>query len=103
MQRVYRVSVLDNFLSKISIHILWPKFSTIFDLHISNIQKCSPKHFKFYNQTGMHGPTTLRCFQLLYGLVKLQEQLTDGKNIQKLSETDRENVNQVQEIVSMGN
>ena len=40
MQRVYRINVLDNVLEKISIYILWPRFSHIFDLHLENIKKC---------------------------------------------------------------
>ena len=62
MQRVYRINVLDNVLEKISIYILWPRFSHIFDIHLDNIKKCQPKNFKLYNQSALHGSTTVRCF-----------------------------------------
>jgi hypothetical protein len=49
MQRVYRINVLDNVLEKISIYILWPRFSHVFDMHLENIKNCSPKAYKLYN------------------------------------------------------
>ena len=62
MQRVYRINVLDNVLEKISIYILWPRFSHVFDMHLENIKNCSQKAYKLYNQAGLHGSTTVRCF-----------------------------------------
>lgn len=49
MQKVYRINVLDNVLDKISIYVLWPRFSYIFNMHVDNIKKCEPKIFKLYN------------------------------------------------------
>lgn len=71
MRDVFRINVLDSFLEKISIYILWPRFSQVFNFHLDNIKKCEPKIFKLYNQGGLHGPTTVRCYQLLCGLFKL--------------------------------
>lgn len=49
MQRVYRISVLDSFLEKLSIYVLWPRFIHIFDMHLHNIQRCEVKNFRLYN------------------------------------------------------
>ena len=75
MQRVYKIGVLDSTFEKIGMYVLWPRFSYIFDMHISNIRRCDPKNFKVNNQVGVHGATTLRCLQLLIGLYKLQEEM----------------------------
>lgn len=71
MQRVYRISVLDSFLEKLSIYVLWPRFIHIFDMHLHNIQKCEVKNFRLYNQSGLHVQTTVRCFQFLSGLLRI--------------------------------
>lgn len=49
MQRVFRLNVMDSFLEKLSIFVLWPRLSQIFDLHLDNISKCEPKIYKLYN------------------------------------------------------
>ena len=76
MQRIYKINVLDGMLEKIAIYILWPRFSHIFDIHLSNIRKCEPRTFKLYNQGSLHGATTFRCYQFLSGLYRLQDQIS---------------------------
>lgn len=73
MQRVYRMNILDSFLHKISIYVLWPRFSQVFDMHLENIQRCEVRNFRVNNQLGLHVLTTVRCYQFLIGLLKLQE------------------------------
>jgi len=73
MQRVYRMTILDSFLHKLSIYVLWPRFSHIFDLHLDNIQMCEVRNYKLNNHAGLHIMTTVRCYQFLIGLLKLQE------------------------------
>ena len=58
----FRLGVLDSMLDKISIYILYPRFSQIFNMHLDNIKKCEPKLYKLYNQGSLHGPTTVRCY-----------------------------------------
>lgn len=74
----FRLGVLDSVLDKISIYILYPRFSKIFNLHLENIKRCEPKIYKLYNQGSLHGPTTVRCYQFLSGLYRLQELISLG-------------------------
>mmetsp|Transcript_16950 Transcript_16950/g.26098 ORF Transcript_16950/g.26098 Transcript_16950/m.26098 type:complete len:101 (+) Transcript_16950:1482-1784(+) len=73
MQQVYRIGVFDTVLEKVSIYVLWPRFSQIFDMHLNNIKRCDPTVFKLYNQPNLHSASTVRCFMFLSGLFRLQE------------------------------
>lgn len=84
MQQVYRMNILDGFLHKISIYVLWPRFSQVFDMHLENIQRCEVKNFRLNGQLGLHILTTVRCYQFLIGLLRLQEIMNINEQNQML-------------------
>lgn len=84
LQRVYNLNVLDSLLEKLSIFVLWPRFAKIFDIHLVNIKSCDVRSFPLNQRTGLNIETTVRCYQFLSGLLRLQEhcgQLQDQNNM----------------------
>lgn len=83
MQRVYRLNALDDIISKLSIFVLWPRFSQIFDMHLNNLKTCDVGSFQVNGQIGLSMETTVRAYQFLAGLFRLQDvcQISDQNNM----------------------
>ena len=73
MTEFYRLRVLIGFLEKLLIFCLWPRFSQVFDIHLTQITNCDAKVFRLNQQSSLHVETTVRMYQFLSGILRLQE------------------------------
>ena len=76
MQQRNKIPVLDFYHDRVSM-ALWPKFTSMFQLYIENVQKALPKQFRVYSAAGVHSATT-RYINFISGVYRLADKCNQG-------------------------